>query len=96
MSVYDSPVSGWWPSPTTLKLSCPVPHDSRPAGLGSKLTGFRIYGIAYLGQQYLYKAMAWLGDELVDQSGRARVVHDKDAIKEALFDRRRNLFSELR
>ena len=41
--------------------------------------------------------MAWLGEELADQSGRTRAPRTttKDVIEEALFARRRDLFSEL-
>jgi transposase len=40
--------------------------------------------------------MAWLGEELADQSGATRAPRRvKDAIDEALFERRRSLFSDL-
>jgi transposase len=44
----------------------------------------------------LYRAMAWLGEALTDQSGATRASRrTKDLIEEALFERRRNLFSDL-
>ena len=44
----------------------------------------------------LYRTMAWLGEELEDQSGATRAARrTKDLIEEALFARRRSLFSNL-
>jgi Transposase DDE domain len=44
----------------------------------------------------LYRAMAWLGEELADQSGATRARRRiKDLTEEALFRRRRSLFSDL-
>jgi len=58
---------------------------------------YRIEGTQELELHHLYRAMAWLGEELADQDGaHARAPRrTKDAIEEALFDRRRDLFSEL-
>jgi hypothetical protein len=43
-----------------------------------------------------YRAMAWLGEALADQSGATRASRrTKDVIEEALFERRRSLFSDL-
>ena len=65
-------------------------------GCDSWLTGYRIDGIADLDLHHFYRAMAWLGEELADQSGRTRAPRTtKDRIEEALFTRRRDLFSEL-
>ncbi len=58
---------------------------------------YRIEGTEALELHHLYRAMAWLGEEIADQDGaNARAPRrTKDAIEEALFDRRRDLFSEL-
>jgi len=58
---------------------------------------YRIEGAKGLGLQHLYRAMGWLGEPVSDQDGaspfgpRCR----KDVLEEALFARRRNLFSDL-
>lgn len=72
---------------------------------------YRIEGTQALELHHLYRAMAWLGEELADQSrsdrDQSRSDRDqdgaparaprrtKDLIEEALFARRRDLFSEL-
>lgn len=62
----------------------------------SWLEGYRVEGIEGLDLHHFYRAMAWLGEELADQSGRTRAPRTtKDGIEEALFARRRDLFSEL-
>jgi hypothetical protein len=60
---------------------------------------YAIAGVADLQLQHLYRAMAWLGEELPaeEQDGAtpfAPRTH-KDRIEEALFARRRDLFSDL-
>ena len=49
--------------------------------------------------QHLYRAMAWLGEELppAQQQGSTKLVPrcTKDQIEEDLFARRRDLFTEL-
>ena len=61
--------------------------------------GYRIEGVEKLDLQHLYRAMAWLGEELpVGQQAEAtgfspRCV--KDRVEEALFARRRDLFTGL-
>src|SRR4051812_43623527 len=63
------------------------------------LADYDIPGVDGLGLHHLYRAMAWLGEELpADQQGCAtpfapRTV--KDLVEERLFERRRDLFSEL-
>jgi Transposase DDE domain len=56
-------------------------------------------GAAGLGLHHLYRAMAWLGEQLPDdeQRGSARLVPlcTKDRIEEGLFQRRRDLFTQL-
>jgi len=53
-------------------------------------------GVGALDLHQLYRAMAWLGEELDDQSGATRTPRrTKDLIEEALFARRRSLFSNL-
>jgi hypothetical protein len=59
---------------------------------------YRIAGIDMLQLHHLYRAMAWLGEELpeAEQNGRTlaqRCV--KDLVEEQLFARRRNLFTDL-
>ncbi len=56
-------------------------------------------GGAELGLHHLYRAMAWLGEQLPDdeQRGSTRLVPlcTKDRIEEGLFGRRRDLFTQL-
>jgi hypothetical protein len=60
------------------------------------LDGYQIGGVDGLGLHQLYRAMAWLGEELADQSGATRAPRRiKDLVEEALFERRRSLFSDL-
>ena len=60
---------------------------------------YRIEGAEDLALHHLYRTMGWLGEELsaADQAGRTpfspRCV--KDLVEERLFERRRDLFSEL-
>jgi hypothetical protein len=60
------------------------------------LDAYLIDGADGLGLHQLYRAMAWLGEELADQSGATRAPRrTKDVIEETLFARRRGLFSDL-
>jgi Transposase DDE domain len=60
------------------------------------LDAYRIDGADGLDLHHLYRAMAWLGEELPDQRGATRAPRRvKDAIEEALFAGRRGLFSDL-
>ena len=55
-------------------------------------------GVDDLELHHLYRAMAWLGEELPEaqQAGRTLVPRCvKDAIEETLFARRRDLFTDL-
>lgn len=58
---------------------------------------YAIAGLEELELHHLYRAMAWLGEPLVEQQGATpfspRCI--KDQIEEALFARQRDLFSEL-
>ena len=57
---------------------------------------YRIPGTEQLELHHLYRAMAFLGDPLEEKAvvlGSPRCV--KDRIEEALFDRRRDLFTEV-
>jgi len=59
---------------------------------------YRSAGIARLDLHHLYRAMAWLGEELPEPEPAARTLAPrciKDLIEEQLFARRRDLFSEL-
>src|SRR6202163_2041707 len=59
---------------------------------------YRIDGVGGLELHHLYRAMIWLGEELPgsDQAGRTLVPRCiKDLIEERLFERRRDLFSDL-
>lgn len=60
---------------------------------------YRIEGVKNLDLQHLYRAMAWLGEELpVGQQAEATLFSPrcvKDQIEEALFARRRDLFTGL-
>jgi transposase len=61
--------------------------------------GYRINGAEDLELQHLYRAMAWLGEELPADEQRDATPFSprctKDAIEEKLFGRRKDLFSEL-
>ena len=60
------------------------------------LDAYQIRGADALALHQLYRAMAWLGETLTDQSGATRAPRrTKDLIEEAPFERRRNLFSDL-
>lgn len=56
-----------------------------------------VQGVEGLSLHHLYRAMAFLGEELDDQSDRTPFLPrcTKDLVEEALFDRRRDLFSGL-
>ncbi len=59
---------------------------------------YRIDGIDDLQLHHLYRAMAWLGEELPETEQAARTLAPrciKDLVEERLFARRRDLFSEL-
>jgi hypothetical protein len=60
---------------------------------------YAVEGVADLQLHHLYRAMAWLGEELpaADQRGSTRLVPlvTKDRIEEGLFQRRRDLFTHL-
>ena len=59
---------------------------------------YRIAGVDSLQLHHLYRAMAWLGEELpaADQHGRTLVARCiKDLVEERLFARRRSLFTDL-
>jgi DDE family transposase len=58
---------------------------------------YRIAGTEELELHHLYRAMGWLGEELAEAPAEgARVPRTtKDVIEERLFERRRDLFSEL-
>ena len=60
---------------------------------------YRIDGVADLDLHHLYRAMAWLGEELQakEQDGRTPFAPRclKDVVEERLFERRRDLFSKL-
>ena len=58
---------------------------------------YRIEGTEGLQLHHLYRAMAWLGEPLIDQTEANRLAPRcrKDLVEEALFARRRDLFAEL-
>src|SRR6266446_5631527 len=58
---------------------------------------YRIDGTEGLQLHHLYRAMAWLGEPLTDQTGASRLAPRcrKDLVEEELFARRRDLFAEL-
>ena len=60
------------------------------------LEAYRMEGTEPLELHHLYRAMAWLGEELADQSGAGRAPRRiKDLVEEQLFARRKSLFSDL-
>ena len=58
---------------------------------------YRIDGTEGLQLHHLYRAMAWLGEPLADQTGASRLAPRcrKDLVEEELFAGRRDLFAEL-
>jgi Transposase DDE domain len=58
---------------------------------------YRIEGTEALQLHHLYRAMAWLGEPLADQTGASELTPRcrKDLVEEGLFARRRDLFAEL-
>jgi transposase len=57
---------------------------------------YRIDGAEEIALHQLYRAMAFLGEELSDQLDRTHAPRcTKDVIEERMFDRRRNLFTDL-
>ena len=61
-----------------------------------RLEAYRMEGTEPLELHHLYRAMAWLGEELADQSGAGRAPRRiKDLVEEQLFARRKSLFSDL-
>ena len=60
------------------------------------LEAYHIEGVGALDLHQFYRAMAWLGEALDDQRGATRAPRrTKDLLEEALFERRRSLFSDL-
>jgi hypothetical protein len=60
------------------------------------LQGYRVAGLDGLDLHHLYRAIAWLGEELADQEGRTRAPRAiKDLVEERLFAKRRDLFNDL-
>jgi len=59
-------------------------------------SAYSIGGMDAIDLHHLYRAMAWLGEELADQQGRGLVPRtNKDLIEEQLFAKRRNLFNDV-
>jgi hypothetical protein len=57
---------------------------------------YRIIGVDNLELQHLYRAMAFLGEEVSDQDDRTHAPRCmKDVIEEQMFDHRKNLFTDL-
>jgi len=60
---------------------------------------YRIHGVEGLDLHHLYRAMAWLGEELPASEQDDRTPFSprclKDVVEEGLFARRRDLFSKL-
>ncbi len=60
------------------------------------MTDYKIDGIEGLQLHHLYRAVAWLGEEIEDKAeGGLAPRCVKDVIEETLFDRRRDLFTDL-
>ena len=60
------------------------------------MADYRIAGVDGLQLHHLYRAMAWLGEEMAPAApGRLAPRCIKDLIEERLFERRRDLFSDL-
>ena len=59
------------------------------------LDAYHIEAAEGLQLHQLYRAMAWLGEELADQARATRAPRRiKDLVEEVLFERRRSLFSD--
>jgi hypothetical protein len=59
-------------------------------------SAYSIGGMDAIDLHHLYRAMAWLGEELVDQQGSGLLPRtNKDLIEEQLFAKRRNLFNDV-
>jgi hypothetical protein len=59
-------------------------------------SAYSISGIDTIDLHHLYRAMAWLGEQLADQQGSGLVPRtNKDLIEEQLFAKRRNLFNDV-
>src|SRR5271165_5580712 len=59
-------------------------------------SAYPIGGMDAIDLHHLYRAMAWLGEELVDQQGSGLVPRtNKDLIEEQLFAKRRSLFNDV-
>lgn len=57
---------------------------------------YRIFGAEDIALHQLYRAMAFLGEELSDQDDRTHAPRcTKDVIEERMFDHRKNLFTDL-
>ncbi len=57
---------------------------------------YRITGVEDIALQHLYRAMAFLGEEISDQNDRTHAPRcTKDLIEERMFDHRKNLFTDL-
>jgi transposase len=57
---------------------------------------YRIAGVEDIALQHLYRAMAFLGEEISDQNDRTHAPRcTKDLIEERMFDHRKNLFTDL-
>jgi hypothetical protein len=57
---------------------------------------YSIGGMDKIDLHHLYRAMAWLGEELADQTGRGLAPRtNKDLIEEQLFAKRRSLFNDV-
>ena len=87
---------------TAGRAPVPVPGLHRLCISGSDracdkwLEGYRVAGLDGLDLHHLYRAIAWLGEELADQEGRTRAPRAiKDLVEERLFARRRDLFNDL-
>jgi transposase len=59
-------------------------------------SAYSIGGMDAIDLHHLYRAMAWLGEELTDQQGSGLVPRtNKDVIEEQLFAKRRSLFNDV-
>ena len=59
-------------------------------------SAYSIGGMDAIDLHHLYRAMAWLGEELADQQGSGLVPRtNKDLIEEQLFAKRRSLFNDV-
>ena len=82
------------PSSSLCSTACWIPEAIALADRWKE--DFQIKGVEGIELHHLYRAMGWLGEQLIQHGNDARSLRSrKDLIEEELFRRNRDLFSEL-